>query len=121
MRTISDLDAVANSAEALSDQTLMLLARWATRIVTMFGLDPKGDLNDPDCIGWSGLTTPAPAESYIYPASQLRDQIRTLARSGQIDYTAIAELADRVLASVATPVAESSNHTTRCCGNSTLM
>lgn len=44
MRILSDLVTDANSAEALSDQTVILLARWVTRIVTIFGLDPEGDL-----------------------------------------------------------------------------
>lgn len=109
MRILSDLITAANSAEVPSDQTIILLARWVTRIVTMFGLDPKGDLNDPDRIGWSGLTIPAPAEPYIYPASQLRDHIRTLAHSGQVDHTATSELADRITTSVSTPVAAESS------------
>lgn len=108
MRILSDLITASNSAEAPSDQTTILVARWVTRIVTMFGLDPEGDLSDPDRIGWSGLKIPAPAEPYIYPASQLRDQIRTLARSGQVDHTAIAELAAKITTSVPAPAAESS-------------
>jgi len=54
---------------ALSDQTVILLARWVTRIVTIFGLDPEGDLTNLDRIGWSGLYIPAPANPYIYTAS----------------------------------------------------
>lgn len=101
MRIISDLISAFNSADATSDQTSLLLARWVTRIVTVFGLDYKGDLNDPDRIGWSGLEIPAPAKPYIYPASLLRDQVRTLARSGQVDHTALWQLADTTMKSVA--------------------
>ncbi|KAM5347080.1 hypothetical protein ACJ41O_010085 [Fusarium nematophilum] len=82
MRILSDLVTESNSAEALSDQTVILLARWVTRIVTIFGLDPEGDVSNPDRIGWSDLDIPAPAKPYIYPASQVRDKVRALACSG---------------------------------------
>ncbi|KAI0536636.1 cysteinyl-tRNA synthetase [Xylaria digitata] len=108
MRILSNLITESNSAEALSDQTVILLARWVTRIITIFGLDPEGDLGDPDRIGWSGLDIPAPAKPYVYSASQLRDKVRALAFSGSVDYTAIAKLADGITIAVSTPVAESS-------------
>src|ERR1700761_7078844 len=78
MRILSDLVTESNSAEALSDQAVILLARWVIRIITVFGLDPEGDLSNLDRIGWSGLDVPAPAKLYIYHASQLRDRVRTL-------------------------------------------
>lgn len=108
MRILSDIVTESNSTEALSDQTIVLLARWVTRIVTIFGLDPEGDLNNPDRIGWSGLDIPAPAKPYIYPASQLRDKVRTLACSGSVDHTAIAKFADEVTIPASTPMFESS-------------
>lgn len=108
MRILSDLVTKFNSAEALSDQTVILLARWITRIVTIFGLDPEGDLSNLNRIGWSGLDIPAPEKSYIYPVSQLRDKIRMLACSRSVDYTAIAKLADGITIAVSTPVVESS-------------
>lgn len=108
MRILSDLVTESNSAEALSDQTVILLARWVTRIVTIFGLDPEGDLSNLNRIGWSGLDIPAPAKPYIYPASQLRDKIRTLACSGSADHTAIAKLADGITIAASAPVVESS-------------
>lgn len=108
MRILSDLVTEFNSAETLSDQTVILLARWVTRIVTIFGLDPEGDLSTLDCIGWSGLDIPASAKPYIYPASQLRDKVRTLACSGSVDHTAITKLADGITMAASTPVAESS-------------
>ncbi len=52
MRILSDLVTESNSAEALSDQTVISLARWVTRIVAIFGLDPEGDLSNTDRIGW---------------------------------------------------------------------
>jgi cysteinyl-tRNA synthetase len=108
MKILSDLVTESNSAEALSDQTVVLLARWITRIVTIFGLDPEGDLSNPDRIGWSGLDIPAPARPYIYSISKLRDEVRTLARSGSVDHTAMAKLADGITIAASTPVGESS-------------
>jgi cysteinyl-tRNA synthetase len=108
MRIVSDLVTESNSAESLSDETVILLARWVKRIVAIFGLDPEGDLTNLDRIGWSGLDIPAPAKPYIYPASQLRDKVRALACSGSVDHTAIAKLADGLTISASTPVAESS-------------
>ncbi|KAI0857392.1 cysteinyl-tRNA synthetase [Xylaria cubensis] len=108
MRILSDIITESNSAEALSDQTVILLAQWITRIVTIFGLDPEGDLNNLNHIGWSGLDIPAPAKPYIYLVSQLRDKVRTLACSGSVDYTAIAKLADGITISASRLVTESS-------------
>jgi len=109
MRILSDLVTESNSVDTLSDQTVFLLARWVTRIVTIFGLDPGGDLSNFDHIGWSGLDIPAPAKPYIYPTSQLRDKVRTLAFSGSVDHTAIAKLAGGITIAASTPVVESSN------------
>lgn len=108
MRILSDLVTVSNLAEAVSDQTVISLARWITRIVTIFGLDPEGDLGNLDRIGWSGLGIPAPAKPYIYPVSQLRDKVRTLACSGSVDHTAIAKLADGITVAASASVTESS-------------
>lgn len=108
MRILAGLVTESNTAEAPSEQTVLLLARWITRIVTIFGLDPEGDLSKPDRIGWSGLDIPVSAKPYIYPASELRDKIRTLACSGSIDHAAITKLADGILVAPSTPVTESS-------------
>ncbi|KAF7547166.1 hypothetical protein G7Z17_g7912 [Cylindrodendrum hubeiense] len=109
MRILYDLVTESNSAEALSDETVMLLVRWMTRIVTIFGLDPGGDLSNLDRIGWSSLDIPAPAKPYIYPASELRDKDPTLACSGSVDHTAIAKLANGITIAASTPVVESSD------------
>ncbi|KAK4204995.1 tRNA synthetases class I (C) catalytic domain-containing protein [Triangularia verruculosa] len=108
MRTLSDLVTEANSAEKLANDTIISLARWVTRIVTIFGLDPEGDLSNPERIGWSGLDIPGEAKPYIYPASQLRDKVRTLAIGSAIDHEAIAKLADEatVAASTSTDTSE---------------
>jgi cysteinyl-tRNA synthetase len=108
MRILSELVTESNSVDTLSDQTVFLLARWVTRIVTIFGLDPEGDLSNLDRIGWSGLDIPAPAKPYVYPASQLRDKVRTLVFSGSVDHTAIAKLADATTIAASTSVVEES-------------
>jgi cysteinyl-tRNA synthetase len=108
MRILSDLVTESNSVDTLSDETVFLLARWVTRIVTIFGLDPEGDLSNLDRIGWSGLDIPAPAKPYIHLVSQLRDKVRTLVFSGSVDHTAIAKLADGITIAASTPVVESS-------------
>ena len=108
MRTLADLVTESNSVEALSDQTVLSLARWVTRIVTIFGLDPEGDLSNEDHVGWSGLDIPAPAKPYIYPASQLRDNIRASAFSGSVDHAGISKLVDGIAIPASAPVADAS-------------
>lgn len=108
MRIISNLVTEYNSAESLSDQTVVLLAQWVTRIVIIFGLDSEGDLKNPDRIGWSDLDIPEPAKPYIYALSQLRDKIRNMALSGSVDHAAITELADGTVAAESIPISESS-------------
>jgi cysteinyl-tRNA synthetase len=94
MRIISNLITEFNLAGGLSDKTVLPIARWITRIVTIFGLDAEGDLRDRDRVGWSGIDIPVPAQPYIYPVSQLRDSIRQQARSGSLDHAAVAQLAE---------------------------
>ncbi|KAI0513262.1 cysteinyl-tRNA synthetase [Xylaria bambusicola] len=108
MRILSDLITESNSAESISDQTVILIARWVTRIVTIFGLDPEGDLSDSDRIGWSGLDIPEAAKPYVYPTSELRDKVRTLACSNSVDHISLARLADGTMATASTPVAAAS-------------
>ncbi|KAJ5097397.1 hypothetical protein N7456_008118 [Penicillium angulare] len=108
MRIITDLVTESNSATGLSDQTVISIAQWITRITTIFGLDPEGDLNSTERIGWSGLDIPAQAQPYIYPAAELRDKIRNLARSGSLDHTSIVKLTEESTVAASTPVVESS-------------
>ncbi|CAI6334666.1 unnamed protein product [Periconia digitata] len=108
MRILSDLVTESNLAVGISDQTTITLARWITRIITIFGLDSEVDPSNPDRIGWSGLDIPTQAKPYIYPASQLRDMVRTWACSDSVDYTAIAKLADETTNATSTLEDESS-------------
>jgi cysteinyl-tRNA synthetase len=91
MRTISDLISDFNSAKSLADETALTVARWVTRMVAIFGLDPEGDLSDPNRVGWSGIEIPRQAQPYIYPASQLRDIVRQQARSTSLDHAALLQ------------------------------
>ena len=94
MRVLSDLITEYNLAQDPSDDVLLTLSRWITRIVTIFGLDSEGDLLQTDRLAWSGLEIPPQARPYVYPASKLRNKVRELARSGSLDYTVIAQHVD---------------------------
>ena len=94
MRAVSSLIAKVNTVGPIADDTLLSVARWATKMVTIFGLDVNGDLSDTQRIGWSGVTIPNAAVPFIYPLSKLRDTIRQQARS-TLDHANIALLADR--------------------------
>jgi cysteinyl-tRNA synthetase len=108
MRILTDIVTEFNSAEALSDQTVILLAQWITRMVAIFGLDPEGDINNSSRIGWSGLEIPEPAKPYVYAASNLRDKIRLPAFADSTDQAAIGELTDDSATVSSTAVSESS-------------
>jgi cysteinyl-tRNA synthetase len=95
MRIISSLIGKVNSADVLADDTLLSIARWVTRMVTIFGLDADGDLRDTERIGWSGVTIPAVAAPFIFPLSHIRDTIRQQVRS-TLDHENIAVLSDKV-------------------------
>ena len=97
MRVISSLIVKVNSADHLADDTLLSIARWVTRMVTIFGLDADGDLRDTKRIGWSGVMIPNFAVPFIYPLSHLRDTIRQQARS-TLNHENIALLADKARA-----------------------
>lgn len=96
MRTISELVTEINSAKAVSDEAVLTVARWVTRILTILGLDSQGDLNDTARVAWSGVSIPSEAEPFIYPVSQLRDQVRQAARSGAFDHTSLTQIVDEV-------------------------
>ncbi|KAF2664157.1 hypothetical protein BT63DRAFT_102389 [Microthyrium microscopicum] len=96
MRIISELVTDFNSTKGVADETTLSIARFITRIVTIFGLDEKGDLKDTNRVGWSGVDIPAPAVPFVYPVAQLRDHVRQAARSGVLDYASIAQLTENV-------------------------
>ncbi|KAJ3567794.1 hypothetical protein NPX13_g6648 [Xylaria arbuscula] len=49
-----------------------------------------------------------PTKPYVYPVSELRDKVRTLACSGSVDHAAIAKLADEIIVVASTAEDESS-------------
>lgn len=108
MRILSDLVTECNSAETLSDQTVISIAQWVTRIIAIFGLDPEGNLNNAERIGWASLEIPTAAQTHVHAASQLRDQVRKLDFSLTVDYTAIAKLADESVAAASADAGETS-------------
>lgn len=96
MRALSELVSEFNSAATVSDETTLVLARWITRILTILGLDAKGDLNDTSRVAWSGVGIPTEAEAFIYPVSQLRDQVRQAARTKDLDHAGLVQIAEKV-------------------------
>ncbi|KAK7714163.1 hypothetical protein SLS64_004262 [Diaporthe eres] len=96
MRALSELVSEFNSAATVSDETTLVLARWITRILTILGLDAKGDLKDESRVAWSGVSIPTEAESFVYPVSQLRDQVRQAARTKDLDHAALVQIAEKV-------------------------
>jgi len=80
---------IANSAT--SD-----IAKWVTTMVNTFGLNGKA-APDSTSIGWSGIEVPPYAQFYVSMISQIRDRLRTRARSSTgINAQEIQEL-ERVL------------------------
>lgn len=95
MRALSELVSEFNSATTVSDETTLALARWITRILTILGLDAKGDLKDESRVAWSGVGIPSEAEAFVYPVSQLRDQVRQAARTKDLDHGALVQIAQK--------------------------
>jgi cysteinyl-tRNA synthetase len=93
---ISDLITDFNSipTSTLSENTVLVVARWVTRILTIFGLNGKADPNNNIQIGWAGVEIPEAAQEFIYPLSALRDEVRVQARAKEISYSAILDKAN---------------------------
>lgn len=96
MRAISDLVSEFNIIKDVPDDATLALARWITRILTILGLDAKGDLNDTSRVAWSGVEIPSEAQPFIYPVSQLRDEVREKSRSGALDHAQLIQIVDKV-------------------------
>lgn len=96
MRAISELVTEFNLKKSVSDETTLTLARWITRILTILGLDANGDLNDTSRAAWSGVEIPSEAKPFIYPVSELRDQVRQAARSSDFDHASLLQIAEKV-------------------------
>lgn len=95
MRAISDLVTEYNIMKDVPDDATLMIARWITRIVTILGLDAKGDLKDASRVAWSGVDIPSEAQPFIYPVSQLRDEVREKTRSGDLDHAQLIQIAEK--------------------------
>lgn len=104
MDAISDLITTFNALEAVPDESTLNISRWITRILTILGLDKEGDLADTSRIAWSGAEIPSYAQPFIYPAAQLRDEVRDKSRSGALDYAELLQIANKI-----TPAAQDSD------------
>lgn len=96
MRAISELVSEFNIIKDVPDDATLTVARWVTRILTILGLDAKGDLNDTSRVAWSGVEIPPEAQPFIYPVSKLRDEVREKTRSGTLDHTQLIQIVDNV-------------------------
>lgn len=96
MDAISDLITTFNALEAVPDESTLKISRWITRILTILGLDKEGELADTSRIAWSGAEIPSYAQPFIYPAAQLRDEVRDKSRSGALDHAELLQIADKI-------------------------
>lgn len=116
MRIISNFVSECNVTD-LSSSSLLSGARWVTRIITIFGLNPQGEAavlaqdesnrssgqqlvpsHHSQLIAWHGVEIPVAAQQPIHAASKLRDDVRqqVLSQRGDIDYGSITKLAHGV-------------------------
>ena len=65
--------------DKISPKVTEQIARWVTSMVNMLGLNGTAG-PDATVVGWSGVTIPAVAKTYVYPLSALRDTLRGKAR-----------------------------------------
>jgi cysteinyl-tRNA synthetase len=94
MTLISTLITEVNSVpQSDLDVTVTLdIAKWLTKIVTIFGLNGNADVKNVDMIGWEGVEIPSAAQPYIYPLAKLRDEVRKQARSNTVSKEGLSKL-----------------------------
>ena len=80
MILVSTIVSNANRA-APTDPAIVPVAKWITSVVQIFGLDHCPPPTDG--IGFSDIDIPEVAKPFVYPLSQLRDEIRQRAISGE--------------------------------------
>ena len=82
MNRISTLITEYNSAKygTIATDTTSDIARWITSMVNIFGLNGTASPGS-QYIGWSGIDIPEAATYYVQMISQLRDELRSSARS----------------------------------------
>ena len=96
MRAISSLITEYSSAErtALTDETVLNMARWLTKIVRIFGLDGSADPND-TTTGRSGIEIPKVSEPFVFQVSKERDEVRQHAISGSLSDETLAAITSK--------------------------
>lgn len=106
MQIISNLVTEANSAISNDPNTdiasLLSIAHWITRIITIFGLNGSASPNT-TTIGWEGVSIPTPAQPIIYHLSQIRDEVRRQARAKSVVPEELEKLASQPLPTAPTP------------------
>ena len=82
MSKISELISTYNTADKsqMDEQGTKDVAEWVTFMVNMFGLNGKASA-DYSTIGWSGISIPEAAIPFVYPLSEVRDELRRRIRS----------------------------------------
>jgi len=96
MRTISSLITEYNLADrtALTDETVLDVARWLTKIVRVFGLDGSADSND-TTIGWSGIEIPEASKPFVFQVSKERDEVQQHAIAGNLSDETLAAITSK--------------------------
>ncbi|KAI9667078.1 MAG: hypothetical protein M1831_001255 [Alyxoria varia] len=76
MQILSDLITKYNTADKadMPSEITIDIASWLTRMVRVFGLDENPV--ESSTIGWSGIDILEAAKPFVYPTSELRDEIR---------------------------------------------
>ena len=84
MLVISDLVGTVNSTNWQQDSknNIIAAAQWVTEMVNIFGLNGNAAIKS-DVIGWTGSSIPEEAKAFVYPLSDLRDELRRKARSAE--------------------------------------
>ncbi|KAL8801970.1 MAG: hypothetical protein Q9200_006750 [Gallowayella weberi] len=94
MKAISDLISAYNSTDqqSVGMELRLGIARWITRIVTIFGLNGSAKA-DGNSIGWSGINLPDYATPYLTLISSIRDTLRLAGTSGHLELAKLEEVA----------------------------
>jgi cysteinyl-tRNA synthetase len=84
--TFNNTDRSTTSPEDVHD-----VALYVTKMVNIFGLNGKG-ATEPEQIGWDGIDIPDSAKPYVYPLSQMRDDLRSAAIENKISHATVEEI-----------------------------
>ena len=81
MSKISELISTYNTTDKsrTEEQKTKDVAKWVTSMVNVFGLNGTASPDD-STIGWSGISIPDAAVPFLYPLSEVRDELRRKTR-----------------------------------------